>query len=505
LRQRGQRRWNHPVGGDYNTSYSYDLNGNIKTLTRNGTINDNGDFGSIDELIYAYNGNQLLTVNDVNDPQHQNNGFSDNGSFEQQEYNFDANGNLTSDLNKHINDIVYNFQNLPQKIALITEDNNNEINYLYDATGNKLAKLTTTNHAIVTTTDYINNFVFENKELKYILTAEGRIVPNRTGGYDYQYFLKDHLGSTRVMFDQDGDILQADNYYPFGMCMDGFNGYPNGDNPNKYLYNGKELQDDFGLDWYDYGARFYDAGLGRFHTVDPLSEKYSFQSPFVYGANNPVRFIDYMGMSVGEPDEDITKVLNSINKKQGYQVTANEKSTTVSKTEVTYDKDKISDRSNLNLIMTESIYNFDADGNISIVSITKSNISASFEESETYGKTGDLREVSTDILETQFFGLKYDSDKIDKLSKADPVVNGVSALLNSNNKSTLFKGDPSLPGLSTVDRAEKIIDYAANIIGSTLGLSTNIDNQTKLSIPISLGGNANSKLKKIARRKLYYK
>ena len=284
---------NHPIGGDYKTTYNYDLNGNIKTLTRKGIIDDNKNSGTIDDLTYTYTGNQLLAVNDVNDPQHQNNGFSDNGSFEQQEYNFDANGNLTSDFNKHINEIVYNFQNLPQKIALITKDNNNEINYLYDAAGNKLAKLTTTNHAIVAKTDYIGNFVFENNELKYILTAEGRIAPNREGGYDYQYFLKDQLGSTRVVFDQDGDILQADNYYPFGMRMEGFNGYIIvDDNPNKYLYNGKELQDDFGLDWYDYGARFYDPAIARWTTTDPMAEKYYYESPYCYVGNNPMIYFD---------------------------------------------------------------------------------------------------------------------------------------------------------------------------------------------------------------------
>jgi len=72
-----------------------------------------------------------------------------------------------------------------------------------------------------------------------------------------------------------------------------------------YLYNGKELQKDFGLDWYclsriyfgNYGARFYDAELGRFHTQDRFAEKYSFQSPYVYAGNNPILNVDINGDS----------------------------------------------------------------------------------------------------------------------------------------------------------------------------------------------------------------
>ena len=67
-----------------------------------------------------------------------------------------------------------------------------------------------------------------------------------------------------------------------------------------YKYNGKEFDGLLGLNMYDYGARHYDPYSGRWIAVDPLVEKYYSISPYVYVANNPVRFIDPDGMMLDE-------------------------------------------------------------------------------------------------------------------------------------------------------------------------------------------------------------
>ncbi len=83
------------------------------------------------------------------------------------------------------------------------------------------------------------------------------------------------------------------DYYPFGLTF--YDGASQGTSTltqNRYLYNGKELQDDFGLDWYDYGWRFYDPVLGRWQVIDPAAELYYAWGGYVYVGDNPIKRVD---------------------------------------------------------------------------------------------------------------------------------------------------------------------------------------------------------------------
>ncbi len=282
--------------GKYNTHYSYDKNGNIKTLERTGELGGSNTYNLIDNPTYDYTGNQLKYVNDMDngDGNHQNNGFTDNGSFlTTNEYFYDQNGNLIQDLNKKIFDINYNHLNLPQHISIGTYASFNSVDFLYTADGVKLQKSIAGGGARSAPTDYLGSIVYPGEASAFIFTPEGRALRNDEGNFDYEYFLRDHLGNTRVSFNQKGTLLQDNSYYPFGMSLgEALTYMDNTTSENKYKYNGKELQDDFGLMWYHYGTRNYDPQLGRWHVVDPNAESYFAYGPYLYVGNNPIRRID---------------------------------------------------------------------------------------------------------------------------------------------------------------------------------------------------------------------
>ena len=226
------------------------------------------------------NGNQLLSVNDAATASAYNNVFEFKDVAKvSSEYAYDLNGNLTKDLNKKITGIQYNYLNLPSQV---TFTDGNTTTYTYDADGTKLRTV----HKIggtTTTTDYCGNVIYENGTAKCLLTEGGSLSLNDK---KYHYYLQDHQGNNRVVASSDGSVEETNHYYPFGGVFAGTG------NVQAYKYNGKELDAKKGLNWYDYGARMYDAGLGRFTTVDPFAENYYATSSYAYCGNNPVNRID---------------------------------------------------------------------------------------------------------------------------------------------------------------------------------------------------------------------
>ena len=275
---------------DFSSSYSYYPNGNFHTLSRYGNKNDAQSapsYGPIDNLTYNYiaSSNQLSSVGDaitsgVSNP--------DQYAYNTGSFDYDKNGNATKVPHKQITNINYNYLNLPSQITIGGQN----ISYLYDAAGNKLRKTFGANN-----TYYQGSVLKINDNQLIVLTGEGRAIKYGTDNWTYEYDLKDHLGNTRVSFMADNATvqpLQYKDYYPFGMEMG--NWYSTVGNPTKYLYNGKELQDEGGLDWYDYGARFYDPAIGRTSTLDPHAENHYSESPYSFLGNNPINSIDPDGM-----------------------------------------------------------------------------------------------------------------------------------------------------------------------------------------------------------------
>ena len=273
-------RFNEQVTG-------YDKMGNILGLKRYGQTSATG-YDVIDDLSLSYAGNRLKKVADRSGTSAFNNGFEFKDGIDlPAEYEYDENGNLTKDLNKNITAIQYNCLNLPSRVMFA---NGNSISYLYDAAGRKLRTVHVLEGDSVTT-DYCGNVVYENGVPQILLTEVGYV--SLTDG-KYHYYLKDHQGNNRVVVDEEGTVEEVNDYYAFGGLMS----TSSRQSVQPYKYNGKELDRKGGLDWYDYGARMYDAALGRFMKTDRFSEKYVSLSPYQYGANNPVNNIDVNGDSL---------------------------------------------------------------------------------------------------------------------------------------------------------------------------------------------------------------
>ena len=340
--------------GRYATAYSYDRQGNLTEIVRHGlrgmqagviqepvimgmqaalpTAGGTPIYGTIDSLALTYQGNRLLAVENhapglspLMSPRYS---FVD-GAHASTEYAYDDNGNLTQDLNKGLTAVSYNTLNLPERYVFASGDTTF---CTYNASGEKLQVRYSTqtlrpidfafSGSVIspqgggqgglipgdpiqvptyetTTYDYCGNLVYQDGTLRYLLVDGGYVTFTKTGSGanatytpTYHAYLRDHLGSNRVVASASGVAEQVYHYYPYGGLFDG-----TATSLQPYMHCNKELDTMHGLVWYDSKARTYDPVLGMFPQMDPLAEKYHPWSPYVYCMGNPVRYVDPDGRS----------------------------------------------------------------------------------------------------------------------------------------------------------------------------------------------------------------
>ncbi|MEM7085846.1 MAG: DUF6443 domain-containing protein [Bacteroidota bacterium] len=325
----GRKGYNLDTATDFNLdAVTYDVNGNIETLKRFGD-DPNSSLPLVwDELTYAYSGNQLNAVADVGASDQ---GYLGDSSLNTSYYydvngnmTSDANKGITSITYNHLdlpevisiyngtitNTITYVYDATGVKLSKSIIDEGNTMTlyaggFVYSGQG-------------VAT------------DLQFISQPEGYIVPVSSQGgvsgfdkgsnttifssYDYVFQFTDHLGNVRLSYSdvlKDGvinpstDIVEESNYYPFGLKHLGYN-YTVSSNGNalaqQWKFGGKQIQEELGLQWYDVSARNFDPALGRWMNIDPLAEQMRRHSPYNFGFNNPIYFQDYDGMAPQAPD-----------------------------------------------------------------------------------------------------------------------------------------------------------------------------------------------------------
>lgn len=291
LKETIQKRKNDSYWVDYTKHYlektiSYDRNGNIRTLQRTAS----GQL--VDNLVYSYTGNLLSSLTEnihtslAGDVYHSENSATSS-------FMYDKNGNMITDSRNTLN-FTYNVLNLLHdvKIGSVTK-----VKYYYLGDGTKLRVRDAEGNGF----DYLGSLMYKNDATGLQLEAAnfgGGVIRMNNGDIGINYFLTDHLGSIRAIVDNFGNVIERNDYYPFG-ARHMKNNYLISD--NRYKYNGKEKQVTGDLNYLDYGMRMYDSRLGRWLGIDPMLGLYYAQTPYCYTLNNPVNLIDPNGAWVVVP------------------------------------------------------------------------------------------------------------------------------------------------------------------------------------------------------------
>ena len=220
-------------------------------------------------------------------------------------FSYDPNGNLISQSGK-IDSITYEHRNLP---TMFDMSNGSKLRASYNADGQRILK--------ESSGGAWKFYVMDGQQTLAVIDNNGfshfNLVGNSTFGRwepggTRRYYITDHLGSTRAVVDEAGNVLETFDYYPFGLLMPKRN--TAGANTIE-KFTGKERDTEAHLNLDYFGARYYDAALGRWQGVDPLlskgktskliNEGYLSKSPYNYVSNNPVLIIDPDGMQECPP------------------------------------------------------------------------------------------------------------------------------------------------------------------------------------------------------------
>jgi len=257
-------------------------------------------------------------------------------------------------------------------------------------------------------------------------------------------------------------VVQADDYYPFGLSIEALSYQRFGGKGNDYLYNNKELERSLDLNWYDFGARFYDPQLGRWHVVDPLAENFLEWSPYNYAFNNPVRFTDPDGTR--PEDKTITdRAIEQLGFRSGFEITVNKEdgTATIVKTSVSIQD---ADSKTSSFSVTQTTFGINADGQVDHVEQSITSFEASLNEDGEINVSDGVDQSDNDLLKGKFLDVFANNlGDAQKFVDNEPLV-GAFANVMQNQKEKAINGELPFGESSAGDRIEQVVNFAADAI-----------------------------------------
>ncbi|HYV03994.1 MAG TPA: toxin TcdB middle/N-terminal domain-containing protein [Blastocatellia bacterium] len=293
---------------DYNEQYDYDQVGNITLLSHNAgpTASYSRRFALVD------NSNKLSTVTI---------GTTDYS------YDYDDNGNLITENGSRRFEWDHSDRMRVFRTQPVGSEPSVHAHYLYDASGQRVKKLVRKQTGGVEATIYIDG-VFEHHRLVnsgsttenntlHVMDNQSRIAMVRVGNAfpddgapdkPVRYHLGDHLGSSNVVLDDVGSLINREEYTPYGETS--FGSFAR----KRYRFTGKERDEESGL--YYHVARYYAPWLVKWVSVDPLAITGK-QDSFTYAASNPLRYSDNSGCEPKPPNTTNLKRAVTANQRTG--------------------------------------------------------------------------------------------------------------------------------------------------------------------------------------------